>query len=79
MVDWRKVFDKWVCPKCGCSDVDVNEHAFTGSGFTRLIDLQCYEYLAVTCRKCGYTEFYSKAVLKDEETAFQILDLILGK
>ena len=57
----------------------VNEHTFTGSGFTRLLDWQAYEYVAVTCKRCGYTEFYSRQVLGDESTALQILDLLFGR
>ena len=80
MVDWIEVFNgKWRCPKCGSTSIIVNEHTFTGSGFTRLLDWQAYEYVAVTCKRCGYTEFYSRQVLGDESTALQILDLLFGR
>ncbi len=80
MVDWYKVFSgRWKCPKCSSMEIIINEHAFTGSGLTRLLNWQSYEYLAVTCRRCGYTEFYSKQVLGDEKTAIQILDILFGR
>jgi len=80
VVDRHKVFSgRWKCPKCGSTEIVVNEHAFTGTGFTRLLDWQHYEYLAVTCRRCGYTEFYSKRILGDERKAIQILDMLFGQ
>jgi len=65
-------------PKCGSMEIIVNEHASTGTGLSRLLDWQSYEYVAVACKKCGYTEFYNKAILGDERNAVKILDLILG-
>ncbi|ALL00791.1 hypothetical protein Pyrde_0741 [Pyrodictium delaneyi] len=79
MSRWLEVFEgRWKCPKCGSMEIIVNEHAFTGTGLSRLLDWQSYEYVAVTCKKCGYTEFYNKAILGDERNAVKILDLIFG-
>ena len=76
---WDEAFKgRWKCPKCSSTQIVVNEHAFTGTGISRFIDWQAYEYVAVTCEICGYTEFYSKSVLGDERKAVKILDLIFG-
>jgi predicted nucleic-acid-binding Zn-ribbon protein len=46
------------CPKCGHEEVDVDEISTTGTGFTKLLDLQNRRFQAVSCANCGYTEFY---------------------
>lgn len=79
MTNWYKVFKgRWRCPKCGSQEIIINEHSFTGTGLSRLLDWQTYEYVAVTCARCGYTEFYSKQVLGGEKSAIQILDFLFG-
>jgi hypothetical protein len=60
------------CPKCGHDEVDVDEVATTGTGLTRLFDVQNRQFQAVTCTNCGYTEFYRS---RDGDV---IVDLFLG-
>jgi len=50
--------DEYGCPKCGHTEASVDEIAVTGSGMTKLLDLQNRNFSAVSCDKCGYTEFY---------------------
>jgi hypothetical protein len=58
------------CPKCGHEDVDTV--ATTGTGLTRLFDLQNRQFQSVSCTNCGYTEFYCS------RNADLIVDLFLG-
>ncbi|WP_276273785.1 zinc ribbon domain-containing protein [Haloarcula litorea] len=60
------------CPKCGHDDAEVDEVAVTGSGPTRLLDIQNRQFRAVSCTNCGYTEFYKGT------SPSAILDLFLG-
>jgi len=46
------------CPKCGHPDAAVEDVATTGDGFARLLDLENRRFRAVSCTRCGYTEFY---------------------
>jgi predicted nucleic-acid-binding Zn-ribbon protein len=46
------------CPKCGHTDAEVDDIATTGAGVSRLFDVQNRRYRAVSCTRCGYTEFY---------------------
>lgn len=50
----------YTCPKCGGKYADVDEIRTTGAGFTRYFNIQNRKFTAVSCRKCGYTEFYKK-------------------
>lgn len=60
------------CPKCGHDEADVEEIATTGTGFSRLFDIQNRRFRVVTCGNCGYSEFYRGA------DADVIVDLFLG-
>ena len=46
------------CEKCGHADVDVQDVAASSDGFARLLDVQSRRFRAVSCARCGYTEFY---------------------
>jgi len=46
------------CRKCGHADVDVQDVAASSDGFARLLDVQTRRFRAVSCTRCGYTEFY---------------------
>jgi len=48
----------WQCPKCDCRDYDTDTIATTGSGFSKIFDMQNRKFTAVTCTNCTYTEFY---------------------
>ncbi len=69
---------KWKCPKCGNSDVFEREVSMTGGIFSRIMNVQYNRFIAITCKKCGYTEFYDKKVLRGKNTLADILDIIFG-
>ncbi|SEN03731.1 zinc ribbon domain-containing protein [Lihuaxuella thermophila] len=46
------------CPKCGGQEVTVGEIAATGTGLSRFFDIQHNEFKVVSCKNCGYSEFY---------------------
>jgi hypothetical protein len=60
------------CPKCGHTDAEVDDIATTGTGLSRLFDIQNRRYRAVTCTRCGYTEFYKG------RTPSEVVDLFIG-
>jgi hypothetical protein len=48
----------YTCPKCGTRKADIDEIRTTGAGFTRYFNIQNRKFTAVSCSRCGYTEFY---------------------
>ena len=60
------------CPKCGHEAAETDEVATTGTGLTKLFDLQNRRFQAVSCTNCGYTEFYRG------HDADLVLDLFFG-
>ncbi|MUW14966.1 hypothetical protein GJ633_10035 [Halorubrum sp. CBA1125] len=46
------------CPKCGGTDTETDEIATSGTGFTKLFDVQNRRFVVVSCANCGYSELY---------------------
>lgn len=62
------------CLKCGSKDASKKEVAMTGTGLSKMFDIQHNTFIVVYCNKCGYSEFYNKQTSK----ASNILDLFFG-
>lgn len=62
------------CPKCNGKEVSVGEIATTGTGLSRFFDVQHNEFKVVSCKNCGYSEFYR---VKGSTTK-NIVDLFFG-
>ncbi|SFB04764.1 hypothetical protein SAMN04488072_10637 [Lentibacillus halodurans] len=48
------------CIKCGSTDAEQNEVAMTGTGLSKMFDVQNNQFIVVSCQNCGYSEFYNK-------------------
>ena len=46
------------CPKCGNRNADVDQIRTTGSGFSKLFNIQNRSFTTVSCTRCGFTELY---------------------
>ncbi|MCM3782459.1 zinc ribbon domain-containing protein [Neobacillus mesonae] len=62
------------CIKCGSTDADTKEVAMTGTGLSKMFDIQNNQFVVVYCNNCGYSEFYNKKASK----ASNILDFFFG-
>jgi len=72
-LDLSEVVDEETgCPKCGHTDAEVETITTTGENVIRAPDLQNRQFEAVSCTRCGYTEFYRGRHPKD------VLDLFIG-
>lgn len=62
------------CIKCGSTDAGQKEVAMTGTGLSKMFDIQHNTFIVVYCKNCGYSEFYHKKT----STPSNILDLFFG-
>lgn len=62
------------CIKCGSQDAGKKEVAMTGTGLSKMFDIQNNQFIVVYCNSCGYSEFYNKKA----STTSNILDLFFG-
>ncbi|GEL77724.1 zinc ribbon domain-containing protein [Tenuibacillus multivorans] len=62
------------CIKCGQNDVGQKDVAMTGSGLSKMFDVQHNKFTVIYCKNCGYSEFYNKNASK----AGNIVDFFFG-
>ncbi|MGI8387305.1 zinc ribbon domain-containing protein [Robertmurraya sp. P23] len=62
------------CVKCGSHDAAQKEVAMTGTGLSKMFDIQHNQFIVVYCKNCGYSEFYNK----HSSSTSNILDLFFG-
>ena len=62
------------CIKCGSKNAGQKEVAMTGTGISKMFDIQHNQFIVVFCKNCGYSEFYNK----QSSTASNVLDLFFG-
>ena len=69
---------RFVCAKCRSRGARVTRFAATGTGLSRLFNLQHNEFVAVSCSNCGYTEMYNPQILEGKSVGTDVLDLLFG-
>lgn len=62
------------CVKCGSRNASTKDVAMTGTGLSKMFDVQHNQFTVVSCNSCGYSEFYNK----NSSTGSNILDLFFG-
>jgi len=48
----------FVCPKCKGWEYETDEIRTTGAGFSRYFNVQNRRFTVVSCKRCGFAEFY---------------------
>jgi predicted nucleic-acid-binding Zn-ribbon protein len=46
------------CPKCGHEETETDAIATSGTGLTKIFDVQNRKFVVVSCANCGYSELY---------------------
>lgn len=62
------------CIKCGSRDAKTKEVAMTGTGLSKMFDIQHNQFIVVYCARCGYSEFYNK----QSSAGSNVLDFFFG-
>jgi len=75
----EKLRGKFRCVKCGNGEVTFKRIATTGTGFSRLVDLQHNYYLSVTCTQCGFVEFYDLDTIEGKGGLRAWVDFFFGR
>lgn len=70
---------RFKCAKCQGTDAKVKELAMTGTGLSKLFDIQHNHYFFVSCTNCGYTEVFDPEILAGKQGVLgTILDIFFG-
>lgn len=69
---------RFICAKCKSSGATVKRIAASGTGLSRMFDIQHNTFIAASCRNCGYTEIYNPEVLEGKDKTGAIIDILFG-
>lgn len=71
--------EKFKCVKCAHTSCSTKEVAMTGTGLSKMFDIQHNHFLFVSCNNCGYVEVYNPSILEGKRGQLgSILDVIFG-
>ena len=69
---------RYRCSKCSHRGGETRRFAATGTGFSKLLDIQHNKYIGVSCTNCGFTEFYNPNMLEGKSRLGDVLDVLFG-
>lgn len=68
--------EKFNCPKCEHRGAHVERLSMSGTGLSRLLEIQAYRYAFVSCNNCGYTEVYNLKTLEGRDDLGKLLEIL---
>ena len=68
--------EEFICARCNENGAHVERLAMSGTGITRLLEIQPYRYAFVSCRNCGYTEVYNLKTLSGRDNLGTFLEIL---
>lgn len=74
----QRLAEQFLCVKCNNRGAKVKRIATTGTGLSKMFDIQNNTFIAVSCHYCGYTEIYNPEILEGRDDAGTILDILFG-
>ena len=66
------------CPKCNQQGAHVEELAMSGTGISRLFEVQPYRYAFASCNNCGFTEIYDLTILEGKDDLGNFLEILFA-
>ena len=74
----RQLAQHFRCTKCHSQGASIKRIAATGTGLSKLMDIQHNKYIALSCQNCGYTELYNPDFLEGKNNLGTIIDILFG-
>lgn len=69
---------KFVCTRCGQRGAEVERLSMSGTGLSRLFEVQPHRYAFVSCANCGFTEVYNLKLLEGQDDLGTFLDMLFA-
>jgi predicted nucleic-acid-binding Zn-ribbon protein len=67
---------KFVCSHCGQQHGHVERLAMSGTGISRLFEIQAHRYAFVSCTNCGYSEVFNLKFLEGKDNLGSFLEIL---
>jgi predicted nucleic-acid-binding Zn-ribbon protein len=74
----RKLAEAFSCPRCDNRGAHVERLSMSGTGLSRLFEVQQYRYAFVSCTNCGYTEVYNLTTLEGSDDLGTLLEILFS-
>lgn len=75
----QQITQRFSCSRCEHKECATKRLSMSGSGLSRLFDVQNNFYLAVACQQCGLTNFYDMNLLEERGgVTSAVIDLMFG-
>jgi hypothetical protein len=69
---------EFVCDRCGEKGAHVERLTMSGTGLSRLFEVQPYRYAFVSCDNCGYTDVFDLRVLEGKDDVGTFLEVLFA-
>jgi predicted nucleic-acid-binding Zn-ribbon protein len=69
---------EFVCARCKQKGAHVERLSMSGTGLSRLFEIQLYRYAFVSCTNCGYTEVYNLKTLEGKDNLGTFLEILFA-
>lgn len=69
---------QFVCARCDHRGAKVERLSMSGTGLSRLFEIQPYRYAFVSCTNCGYTEVYDLKTLEGKDSLGTFLEILFA-
>jgi len=69
---------EFVCDRCGEKGAHVERLTMSGTGLSRLFEVQPYRYAFVSCDHCGYTDVFDLRVLEGKDDVGTFLEVLFA-
>lgn len=72
------MISKFKCRRCGHRECISQEVSMSGTGLSKIFDIDYHHYLFVSCRQCGFVEVFNPDVLRGHKSGVlgTVLDII---
>ncbi|HEU5139810.1 MAG TPA: zinc ribbon domain-containing protein [Bacillales bacterium] len=75
----EEIQSRFKCDKCGHTSCVAKDVAMSGTGLSKMFDIQHNHYLFVSCEGCGYVEVYNPDILEGKQGKLgSVLDIFFG-
>ena len=74
----QEISDAFRCPKCNQHGAHVERLSMSGTGISRLFEVQPYRYAFASCNNCGFTEIYNLTTLEGKDDLGTFLEVLFS-
>jgi predicted nucleic-acid-binding Zn-ribbon protein len=66
------------CEKCDDREAEVKRISASGTGLSKMLDIQHNHFVIVVCQQCGHAEMYDESVLEGRSDLGNVMDVFFG-